>query len=148
MNKKERLKCILSLIEKYEIDTQEELTKLLNENGCEVSQATVSRDICELNIIKVSGLTKKFRYYAAKNQITNLSANVINLFRQVTVSIDNANNLIVIKTLAGNAGTAASVVDSMHLPQIMGTIAGDDTLLIVAKSNSDADIIVKNLRNL
>ena len=148
MTKKERLSIILSLIEKYENDTQEELTQKLNELGCNVSQATVSRDIGELNVIKVNGVSKKSRYACAKAQIKNLSENSVGLFRQVTVSIDNAKNLIVIKTLSGNAGTGASVIDSMHLPQIMGTIAGDDTLLIVAKSDADADIIVKNLRNL
>lgn len=148
MTKKERLNAILALIDKYEIDTQEELTSKLNQQNYNVSQATVSRDIAELNIIKISGIKKKFRYSCAKNQIKELPDKIINLFRQVITSIDSANNLIIIKTLSGNANTAGTAIDAMHIPQVMGTIAGDDTLLIVAKNQADAEIIVKNLRNI
>ena len=72
----------------------------------------------------------------------------MSLYRQVTLSISSANNLIVVKTLSGNANTVGMVIDAMHLPQVLGTIAGDDTLLIVAKSNSDAEVVVKILRSI
>ena len=76
------------------------------------------------------------------------SKKIIDLFKQVSVSCVAAGNLIVLKTLSGNAGTAGVAIDQMHFPQVIGTVAGDDTLLVVAKTNSDADVIVKTLRNL
>lgn len=147
MEKNNRLNDIISLIEKYEIDTQEELTAKLKELGYNVSQATVSRDIKNLNLIKSAGSGKKYKYVKSL-AISSLSDKIKNLFKQVTISITAANNLLVVKTLAGNAGTAGMAVDAMHISEILGTIAGDDTLLIVAKSNSDAELILKSLRTL
>lgn len=147
MSKNDRLKAIENLIIENEIDTQEELTEKLNDLGFDVSQATVSRDINQLNLIKVEGLVKKFKY-AKVNAGGNLSEQIVNLFKQVTLSIACANNLLVIKTLAGNASAAGMAFDEMHFPQVLGTVAGDDTLLVVAKTNSDAEIILKSLRTL
>ena len=146
MQKKERLNLIEKLILEQEISTQEELTDILNLNNCQVSQSTVSRDIYDLNLIKVEGCVKKFKY--AKSQVVNneTTPQIINLFKQVTVSMECANNLIVIKTLAGNASAAGMAIDQMHLPHVIGTVAGDDTLLVVAKTNADAETIVKSLR--
>ena len=73
---------------------------------------------------------------------------MISVLKQIMTSVSYANNLVVIKTLSGNAGAAGMAVDGMHLPQILGSVAGDDTLLVIAKSNSDAEIVVKILRNL
>ena len=148
MNRKERLSKILELISTYEVSTQEELTdKLLNE-GLDVSQSTVSRDIKDLNLIKVEGVNKKFKYTKAVLSQGNISERTINLFKQTTISIECANNLIVLKTLSGNAGTAGMAIDEMNFSQVLGTIAGDDTVLIIAKTNSDAEIILKSLRTL
>lgn len=148
MSKKERLKKITELIETFEIDTQEDLTARLNDAGFVVSQATVSRDMCELNIIKGAGKQKKFKYVKAPTANSAISDKILSIYRQVTLSVSSANNLVVVKTLTGNANTVGMVIDSLHLPQVLGTIAGDDTLLIVAKSNSDAEIVVKSLRNI
>lgn len=148
MSKKDRLQAILDIISKYEIDTQELLTSKLNSQGFNVSQATVSRDINELNIIKVNGISKKFKLAQVKTQLNPVPDKIISLFKQVTLSITEANNLIVIKTLSGNASTAAMVIDELRIPQIIGTIAGDDTLLVIAKNSSDAEIILKNFRTL
>lgn len=148
MTKKERLNKILDIISDYEIDTQEELTEKLNAVGCNVSQATVSRDINELGIVKGSGRQKKFKYVKVDTYKVDISKKIIDLYKHVTVSINYANNLIVIKTLSGNAGSAGMAIDAMRFPQILGTIAGDDVLLIIAKSNSDAESIVKTLRAL
>ena len=146
MTKKDRLNAIEKLISENEIDTQEELTSRLNELGYNVSQATVSRDIKELNIIKIEGLNTKFKY--AKPLSIDLSTNIVSLFKQVTLSVVSANNLIVIKTLPGNANSAGVAFDQMHFSGVLGTVAGDDTLLVVAKTNSDAEIILKSLRTL
>ncbi len=147
MKKKDRLNAILKLIEEEEIDRQEELTEKLNLLGFKVSQATVSRDINELSLIKVEGLTKKFKYAVYKQFQPDKSSKMVSLFKQVCQSIVSANNLIIIKTLIGNAGTAGMAIDQMQIPEILGTIAGDDTLLIVTRTNSDAEALVKLLRN-
>lgn len=148
MTKKERLDLILDLISQYEICTQEELTALLISKGYNVSQSTISRDLNELNLIKTEGTDKKYKYTKTGIKNTSLTPQLINLFKQVTLSMACANNLIVIKTLAGNANTAGLAVDEMNFSQVLGTIAGDDTLLVVAKSNSDAEYILKSLRML
>ena len=148
MTKKERLNKILELIENHEIDTQEELTEKLVEAGFNVSQATVSRDIKELNLIKSNGTSRKFKYVKNTDVSSGVSPKIIHLFKQVTLSIIPAGNLIVIKTLSGNAGTAGMAIDEMKISQCIGTVAGDDTLLIVTRNNTDAETIVKRLRTL
>ncbi|MBO4251490.1 MAG: arginine repressor [Clostridia bacterium] len=148
MTKKSRLNAIIELIKEYEISTQEELTDKLNERGFNVSQATVSRDINELDLIKVSGTVKRSIYCKADQLDTAIPQKIKDLFKQITVSIVSANNLIVVKTLNGNGSSAGMAIDQMHIPQILGTVAGDDTLLIVAKNNADAEIIVKILRSI
>ncbi len=147
MTKKERLQIILDIIKEYEVATQEELTEILNKKGLDVSQATISRDIKELNLIKAEGKTIKSKYVKI-DTVESISPKIIELFKHVTVSIVSVNNLIVIKTLSGNAGTAGMAIDGMHFPQVVGSIAGDDTLLVIAKNEADAQIIVKSLRML
>lgn len=147
MSKKERLNAICDIVNQFEISTQEELTCKLNEKGFNVSQATVSRDINELDLIKGEGACKRSVYKLAGNVNADIPQKIRDLFKQITVAIVAANNLIVVKTLNGNGSSAGMAVDQMHLPQILGTIAGDDTLLIVAKNNADAEFIVKILRS-
>lgn len=147
MTKKERLALIEKIITENEISTQEELTKCLLEQGYDISQSTISRDMAQLNLIKIQGSSKRFKY-AKANATDAVSPQICNLFKQVTVSIEGANNLIVIKTLAGNANAAGMAVDEMQFSEILGTVAGDDTLLIVTKTNADAEIIIKTLRSL
>lgn len=146
MTKKSRLNEILRLIDSFEIDTQEELTEKLNNLGYNVSQATVSRDINELNLIKIAGAEKKYKYSKANVSNEAIPSKIISLYKHVVTSVSYANNLIVIKTLGGNAGTAGMAIDAMHFPEVLGTVAGDDTLLVVTKSNNDAETIVKSLR--
>ncbi len=147
MTKKERLNAICTIIRENEISTQEELTEKLIGMGFNVSQATVSRDINELDLIKVEGVDRKSVYRKADKINADIPQKIKDLFKQITVSIVAANNRIVVKTLNGNGSSAGMAIDQMHIPQILGTIAGDDTLLIVAKTNSDAEIIVKILRS-
>ena len=148
MSKKLRHDAIIDLITKNDVATQEELTAELVNMGFDVSQATVSRDIKELNLIKVEGVNKKFKYVKVEVGTSDLSPQIINLFKQITTSIEFANNLIVVKTLSGNASAAGMAIDQMQFPQILGTIAGDDTVLVVAKTNADADVVLKSLRTL
>lgn len=148
MSKKQRLQKISELIENFEIDTQEELTERLNSAGFSVSQATVSRDMKDLNVIKSAGIQKKFKYVKAPTAERGVSDKILNIYKHVTLSITSANNLIVIKTLSGNANTVGMAIDQMNLPQVLGTVAGDDTLLVVTKSSLDAEIVVKTLRSI
>ena len=148
MTKKDRQKVVLDLINEFEIDTQEELTAKLNERGIEVTQATISRDINELNLIKIAGKAKKYKYAQIDIKNAALSEKIVSLFREIVVSITCVNNLIVAKTLSGNAQAAGMVIDKMNIPQVLGSIAGDDTLLIVTKSNTDADIMIKKLKEM
>lgn len=148
MTKKERQNILLELIGRYEIDTQEELTEKLNERNIAVTQATVSRDINELNLVKVAGKAKKYKYARVEIESDALSEKDINLFREITASVTCANNLIVVKTLVGNANAAGMIVDKINIPQVLGSIAGDDTLLIVTKSNRDAEIMLKRLKEM
>ncbi len=148
MTKKERLVLIESLIEKYEVSTQDELSELCVKLGYDISQSTISRDIKELNFVKVDNGKGGVKYTKALINSDKLTPQIINMFKHITVSIECANNLIVLKTLSGNAGTAGMAIDEMKLPQVLGTIAGDDTVLIVAKSNSDADVVLKILKSI
>jgi len=148
MGKKERLSAILNLIDEFEIDTQEELTEKLIERGFNVSQATVSRDISELKLVKHAGREKKYKYVVIKKDFTSVSSKILNLYKSVVLSVCSANNLIVIKTLSGNASTAGMAIDEMRFSQVLGTIAGDDTLLVITKNSFDAELIVKSLRSL
>lgn len=147
MKKKNRLDAIKDIIAQFEIDKQEELTAKLNELGYKVSQATVSRDIKELGLVKKEGATRKFKYAEYKGFKADDSAKMISLFKQVSLSIVNANNLIIVKTLSGNAGTAGMAVDQMNFEEVLGTIAGDDTLLLITRTNTEAETLVKILRN-
>lgn len=148
MAKNNRIDAILSLIEENEIDTQEELTEKLIEKGFNVSQATVSRDIGNLGLIKINGIKKKFKYSKPLTKINAVSEQILSLFKNICVSITRVDNLIVVKTLSGNAGSAGMAVDEMKINGILGTIAGDDTLLIITKSQKEAENIHKSLQSL
>ncbi len=148
MTKKDRLNAICDLIDNDEISTQEELTERLNALGFCVSQATVSRDINELNLLKVSGVIKKNKFARFIPRTHEIPEKILNIYKHVVVSVECANNLIVIKTLAGNGGSMGMAVDAMHFPEVLGSVAGDDTLLVITKTNEDAELIVKSLRSL
>ncbi len=147
MTKKERLSLIKKIVAENEISSQEELTEHLVKMGYNISQSTISRDLNQLNFIKIQGVTKRFKY--AKTDVSSsVSPQIYSLFKHVTLSIESANNLIVIKTLAGNANAAGMAVDEMHFSEVLGTVAGDDTLLVITKTNADAEVVIKTLRTL
>ena len=148
MLKKDRHAKILEIIRQNEIDTQGELTQKLNEIGVEVTQATISRDIQELHLIKIAGKVKKYKYAFIDKRENFIPDKIVNLFKEILVSITCVNNLIVIKTLSWNAGAAGMVVDRMNFSEILGCVAGDDTLLIITKSNSDAEMVIKEFKEL
>ena len=144
MSRNVRQSKILELIAKYEIDTQDDLSSELKKAGFTVTQATVSRDIKELGLIKVlSG--EGYKYAVPTESLTGVSVKIVNMFRESVISIDGANNLIVIKTLPGSANAAALLVDKLDVIGVMGCIAGDDTVLVILKT---ADITIDTIRKL
>lgn len=129
---------ILDLIEKFSIDTQEELAQKLKESGLDVTQATVSRDIKELRLIKVMDVGGNYKYAPMGQGDLNVSNRLLTVFSQSIVSCDYANNIIVVKTLPGMASGAASAIDSLKFGDILGSIAGDDTIMIICRSEKVA----------
>ena len=148
MLKTERHKEILRLIESNEIETQEELCKALNDENYVVTQATVSRDIRDLHLFKVAGIEKKYRYaYIGENE-GEVSEKMRNLFKTCVLAIEAAQNLIVVKTMTGNGANAGAVVDKFNLQGVVGSVAGDDTLLIVCHDNETAVAVCERLSGL
>lgn len=146
MYRNARQQKILELIASKEIDTQEELCSELIKLNFNVTQATISRDIKELKLYKVSGSTKKYKYASLDSGHDAVHDKMQTLFRECVVSINYANNIIIIKTMRGNGGTTCVFIDSLQLKEIIGTIAGLDNVLIVVDSNENAPIIVEKLK--
>ncbi len=141
-----RQKRILELIKEFNINTQEELVNLLKENGFDVTQATVSRDIKELGLIKVATDDNSYKYFAAAPPKHGLNTNRLKrLLQDSATNIDHSENLIVIKTLPGVANAIASCIDHIQWPEIIGTVAGDDTILIVVKPKEAVKDIIEKL---
>ncbi len=140
-----RQAAILDIIAKQEIETQEELCAELNKRNYSVTQATVSRDIKELRLFKVAGTEKKYKYAYIDDGNNKISPKMHNLFRECVLSMCPALNQVVVKTLRGNGSNAGMIVDKLNLPEIVGSIAGDDTLLIVAQDEEKAKIVVEKL---
>lgn len=146
MYRNARQQKILELIASKEIDTQEELCAELNRLNFNVTQATISRDIKELKLYKISGSTKKYKYACLENAHETELDKKQKLFRECALSINYANNIIIIKTMHGNGGTVCIFVDSLQFKEIIGTIAGDDTCLIVVDTNENTPIVVNRLK--
>jgi len=129
---------ILSIIQERNIKTQEELADALLQTGYNVTQATVSRDIKDLKLVKKTDENGVVRYTADKKNKEVISERLITVLRQSYISSDSAGNMLVVKTLPGMAGAAASAIDAYDFENLVGTIAGDDTIFIALKSNEDA----------
>lgn len=134
--KLERHSKIVELIGKYEIETQEELADYLKEAGFRVTQATVSRDIRELKLTKVSGENGRQRYVVMQSQET-FSDKYIRILRDGYLSMDMAQNILVIKTVSGMASAVCAALDAMKWNEIVGSIAGDDTIMCAVRSVDD-----------
>jgi transcriptional regulator of arginine metabolism len=146
--KTERHAAILDIIQSKDIETQEELAEELRNHNIAVTQATVSRDIKELRLIKVMGANKRYKYAANTRANAVQMERLVRLFKESTVSVDAASNLIVIKTLSGSANAAASVVDAMHITGIIGCIAGDDTILVILKEVSQVESALQQFKEM
>ena len=136
---------ILEIISKREIETQEELCAELNALNLVVTQATISRDIRDLHLFKVAGIEKKYRYAYINGGESEISPKMKSLFRDCVVSVKSAKNLVVVKTLTGNGANAGAVVDKLNYAGIVGSVAGDDTLLIVCEDDDCAVAVVEKI---
>ena len=146
--KTDRHKKILEVIDRYEVGTQEELAKILNDEGYNVTQATVSRDIRELNLSKVSVDGKRTRYATLTKDKPVASDKFLTVLKEGFVSMDMAQNILVIKTVSGMAMAVAAAIDAMHLHEIVGCIAGDDTIMCAVRSVDDTIAVMSRLRKL
>lgn len=145
MRKKIRHAKVIELITRYNIETQDELVMRLNELGCNVTQSTVSRDIRDLNLSKVvyEGGRQKYTYTGHDPQMLN--EKYIRVLRDGFVSMDTAQGLLVVKTVPGMAMAVAAAIDAMKLEEIIGSIAGDDTIMCAVKTMEDACQVMNSI---
>ncbi|MCH5206693.1 MAG: hypothetical protein J1F09_07035 [Oscillospiraceae bacterium] len=145
MNKKQRQKAILKIISEHEVETQNDLQSLLEKQGITVGQATLSRDIRELQIQKIHSENETGRYNFGD---PNVTVEYSSIFAQSVISMDHAQNIVVLKCHAGLANAACKVVDERGFASVVGTIAGDDTVFIVTKTENFAVQLISQLRRL
>ena len=146
--KNARQEMIIKLIKEHDISTQEELTAKVKEAGFEATQATCSRDIKELGIIKITMPDKTTKYAVLDRTGDVAPGRLLAVFANSLISVQSAMNMLVIKTLPGMAQAAASALDSMHLEDVVGTIAGDDTVFACATGPNEAQALVVTIRDM
>lgn len=142
-----RQEAILELVKKYEIETQEDLAEKLNRAGFAVTQATISRDIRELKLTKIQRGAKQVYAALTENKFSN-SNKYIDILKNSFVSMDMAQNILVIKTASGTAMALATALDSLHWDEIVGTIAGDDTVMCAIRTVEDTKKLMKRLEEI
>lgn len=143
--KSARHNLILEIIEELDIETQDELADELKRRGTKVTQATVSRDIKELRLLKVLSDNGGYKYATVERAEKGLNDRYIRILAESVISIEAANNLIVIKTLNASANATCEAVDSLKWSEILGTIAGDNTLLIITRSVDAVETLMAKL---
>ena len=145
--KSKRQEKILQLIHDHDIETQEQLLSELREAGFQTTQATISRDIKQLRIIKELEPTGAYRYSVSAKPVEHtFSAKLNIIFKQCLTSVEHAQNILVIKTMPGLASAACSALDKMNIPEIVGTLAGDDTAFIAMRDSASASTLCAELR--
>ena len=139
---------ILDIIAEYPIETQDELLTRLKDEGYKATQATISRDIKDLRLVKTLGSDGRYRYVSAAKNSTDIRSNFSSLFASSVNSIDFAQNIVVIKTLSGMAQAVCAALDSNDYKAVVGTIAGDDTIFIACRSSQLAVNLTEELKKL
>jgi len=138
-----RHNLILEIIESKDVETQEELAEELKRRNVKVTQATVSRDIKELRLLKVLADGGKYKYATVERAEKGMSERFIRILSESVLSVESAGNLIVIKTITASAPAAGEAIDSMKWPEILGTISGDNTILIIARTESTVEALLQ-----
>lgn len=139
---------ILELINSKEIETQEELAEELRKSGIEVTQATVSRDIKELKLIKVLSGKDKYKYASVSPNENFLSNKLVHIFAETVVNIDCVQNIVLVRAITGAAPAAAEAIDSLNLEECVGTIAGDNTIFILTRTPEKANDLYYKLKKM
>ncbi len=139
---------ILDLIHEHDIDTQDELLRLLREGGFDVTQATVSRDIKELRLIKTLSSDGNYKYATGKDASKDISSKFFSLFADSAVSVDRGGNIVSIKCLTGMAQAVCAAMDSIHWDGVVGTLAGDDTIFVLCRDENYAMQHLTDLKKL
>ena len=143
-----RQQRILELIQMHDIEKQEELVQMLCEDGFDVTQATVSRDISQLRLKKVSGKNGKLVYKAAESKHQQAEPKYLRILKESYVSMDMAMNILVIKTVSGMAMAAAAALDACHFSEIVGSIAGEDTIMCAVRTVPDTIHLMKKIEDI
>ena len=143
-----RHNLILEIIENKDIETQEELAEELKRRNVKVTQATVSRDIKELRLLKVLAEGGRYKYATVERAEKGMSDRFIRILSESILSVESAGNLIVIKTITASANAGCEAIDSMKWPEVLDTIAGDNTILIIARSEAAVDTLLQKFDNL
>ena len=146
--KNARHEQILKLISLYDIETQEELAERLNECGFAVTQATVSRDIRQLSLRKVPGRNGRLCYTTDPGERSDMAARYRRVLRDAYVSSDAAGNILVLRTVSGMAMAAAAALDTLGWEEVLGCIAGDDTIMVVVRKPQEAAVVSDRIRSL
>ena len=139
---------ILELIQQNNVETQEELSAYLEREGYQVTQATVSRDIRELKLTKIATDNGRQKYAVIADADIGMLEKYARVLREGYVSMDIAQNILVIKTVSGMARAVCAAIDAMKMNEVVGSIAGDDTLICIIRTNDDAVMTMKKLRKL
>ncbi len=143
-----RHSMILKIIESKDIETQSDLADELNRHGVKVTQATVSRDIKDMKLVKVMSEKGGYKYAVVENTDKGISDRQIKIFTESVLSVTAAENIVVVKTLTGSASAAAETIDSMHMPEIVGSLAGDNTIFVVVQSKEQVPGVMARFQTL
>ena len=146
--KSNRHRKILEIIEERDNETQEELADALRNAGFDVTQATVSRDIKNLKLVKIQNPSGKYRYEAPKEKTVNLTDKLTNVLSNATVSVEHIDKMVIVKTFTGAASAVAEAIDSFGFSEIAGTVAGDNTIFIMVRTIESAEEIVNRINKL
>ncbi len=146
--KNQRQAAILELLKNREIETQHELAEALQAQGFLVTQSTVSRDIREMHLIKISSAAGKYKYAPPGQNGREINERLIRILRDSLQAVDCAGHMVVVKTLSGSANSAAEALDSMNWAEIIGSIAGDNTIFLVARREEDAAEVAERIRDI
>lgn len=139
---------ILELIENNEIETQDKLVSMLKEHGYDATQATISRDIKELQLIKTLSSTGRYKYATAASQQGLMTDRFSNIFKETVKSAAYSGNIVLLKTLSGCANAAAEALDSLGLPHVIGSVAGDNTIMFVVDDPEHSPEVVETLNSM
>lgn len=146
--KTNRQSKIIEIIQKNEVETQDELSALLEKDGFRVTQATVSRDIRELKLTKIPTAGGRQKYAVIADAPENLSKKYERVLREGFLSMDMAQNILVIKTVSGMASAVCAAIDAMKMREIVGSIAGDDTIMCAIRTVDDTYAVMKKIRRI